>query len=423
MESFSESSGFCHCNPATENSNPNVTNSGLKESSSPSSRKPARRTQKSGSKNPRSNPSSVVSHSTQKSASKIRSVNSTPAPSPQIRKLDLKIQNPVVLSSPQEKEGEHECVRAAADSIGISRDGYFENHGASIEGEIMLEEFKQGPDAHEVFDERAVSSIKRSREGLLDSGRVLHLVQAFEKLLLREKPNGADEEQEQNQQTEDLAKREFSPPDIILTHERLGLESPCSSLINSIQVCTLRSSAGDRRSRRKSVGSARRHCKRKQMKPISQEPFKLRTELRGKCKEEKFFTKIKQMMEEEERQRVPIAQGLPCTTDAPECLVKPHVKDSTKSIDVVLHSDVRAVERAEFDHQVAEKLNLIEQYKAERERQRMLAEEDRIRRLRKELIPKAHPLPYFDRPFIPQRSQRQPTMPKEPKFHVQPKQR
>jgi hypothetical protein len=32
-----------------------------------------------------------------------------------------------------------------------------------------------------------------------------------------------------------------------------------------------------------------------------------------------------------------------------------------------------------------------------------LAEEEEIKRLRKELVPKAQPMPYFDRPFIPRR--------------------
>lgn len=32
-----------------------------------------------------------------------------------------------------------------------------------------------------------------------------------------------------------------------------------------------------------------------------------------------------------------------------------------------------------------------------------LAEEEEVRRLRKELVPKAQPMPYFDRPFIPRR--------------------
>lgn len=32
-----------------------------------------------------------------------------------------------------------------------------------------------------------------------------------------------------------------------------------------------------------------------------------------------------------------------------------------------------------------------------------LEEEEEIRRLRKELVPKAQPMPYFDRPFVPKR--------------------
>lgn len=32
-----------------------------------------------------------------------------------------------------------------------------------------------------------------------------------------------------------------------------------------------------------------------------------------------------------------------------------------------------------------------------------MEEEEEIRRLRKELIPRAQPMPYFDRPFIPRR--------------------
>ncbi|CAN1311096.1 Microtubule-destabilizing protein 60 [Linum perenne] len=99
-------------------------------------------------------------------------------------------------------------------------------------------------------------------------------------------------------------------------------------------------------------------------------------------------------------------------------LIKPPVKESTKPIDLTLHSDVRAEERAEFNQQVLEKLSLYEKYKMERERLQKLAEEEEVRRLRKELIPKAQPLPYFDRPFIPRRSMKQPTIPKEPRFHV-----
>ncbi|KAI9186150.1 hypothetical protein LWI28_014198 [Acer negundo] len=57
------------------------------------------------------------------------------------------------------------------------------------------------------------------------------------------------------------------------------------------------------------------------------------------------------MMHVEEKQRIPIAQGLPWTTDEPECLIKPLVKENTRPIDLKLHSDVLAVECTKFDHQ------------------------------------------------------------------------
>ncbi|CAL5376971.1 unnamed protein product [Camellia sinensis] len=126
-----------------------------------------------------------------------------------------------------------------------------------------------------------------------------------------------------------------------------------------------------------------------------------RSKQRGRFKEEEFVKKLQQMMMEVEKQRIPIAQGLPWTTDEPECLVKPAVKEITRPVDLVLHSDVRAVKRAEFDQQLAEKMSLIEQYREKRERQQKLAEEEEIRRLRKELIPRAQLMPYFDRTFIP----------------------
>ncbi|KAJ8762831.1 hypothetical protein K2173_022960 [Erythroxylum novogranatense] len=122
------------------------------------------------------------------------------------------------------------------------------------------------------------------------------------------------------------------------------------------------------------------------------------------------------MLVEEEKQRNPIAQGLPWTTDEPENLIRPPVKENTRPIDLQLHSDVRALERAKFDYQVAEKMNLIEQYKIERERFQKMAEEEEVCRLRKELVPKAQPMPCFDRPFVLRRSTKHPTLPKEPKF-------
>ncbi|KAF6135180.1 hypothetical protein GIB67_035251 [Kingdonia uniflora] len=102
--------------------------------------------------------------------------------------------------------------------------------------------------------------------------------------------------------------------------------------------------------------------------------FKLKTELRGISKKDEFYKKVQEMFMEEEKLRIPIAQGLPWTTDEPEsslvieeCLVKPSVKEITKPIDLKLHSDIRAVERAEFDHQVSEKISTFEQDRLERE--------------------------------------------------------
>ncbi|PNY08401.1 TPX2 (targeting protein for Xklp2) family protein [Trifolium pratense] len=157
---------------------------------------------------------------------------------------------------------------------------------------------------------------------------------------------------------------------------------------------------------------------KQKVKVTSQKPFMLRTEQRGKMKDEKLMKKVKDILTEEEKMRIPIAQALPWTVYEPECLIKPPAKESTKPIDVKLRSDMRAIGRAEFDHQVAKKLSLIEQQKMEMERQKMLAEEEEIRRLRKELIPKAQPMPYFDKPFIPRRSMKQLTIPEEPKFHI-----
>ncbi|PWA88038.1 TPX2 (targeting protein for Xklp2) protein family [Artemisia annua] len=177
---------------------------------------------------------------------------------------------------------------------------------------------------------------------------------------------------------------EFSSPELLLTRESLGLD-PCGSGAES--SATIGGSRGKRRTN----------------KATPQQPFKLKTEQRGRSKQEEFIKKVQEMLVEQEKQRIRVAQGLPWTTDEPECLAKPPVKDCTRPVDLVLHSDMRAVERAEFDHQVLEKLSLAEQYKLERERQQKLEEEEELRRLRKELVPKAQPMPYFDRPFVPKR--------------------
>ncbi|CAL5185966.1 unnamed protein product [Lathyrus oleraceus] len=286
--------------------------------------------------------------------------------------------------------------------------------------------------------------LEEARNSVPENGKVKHLVKAFERLLsiniFKEKEN--DDEKKKVMKWA-LPGLQFQPGfnesetgevdggcdemfNCILTSEQLGLDQRNS--VSSSWDCGNgsacgRNSSGGRRSRRSSLESSsvvggRRWKKKQKLKITSQKPFKLRTEQRGKMKEEQLMKKVKDILTEEEKLRIPIAQGLPWTIDEPECLVKPPVKESTKPIDVKLHSDIRAIDRAEFDHQVAEKLSLIEQQKMEMERQQKLAEEEEIRRLRKELIPKAQPMPYFDRPFIPRRSMKHPTIPREPKFHI-----
>ncbi|KAI3976750.1 hypothetical protein MKX01_008608 [Papaver californicum] len=311
-------------------------------------------------------------------------------------------------------------------------------------------------------NEMGSSKIKRRRAKVLEearsslpdlgSGKVQHLVKAFESL--RFIPKGSNQK-EGGEEGEDKKKEEEEEEDVkkgmkwalpgihqpkVFSEKKFSTDSFCptdkfafklgtfdigssvSSSFDSSQG-SRNSTGGGRRSRRNSSDSSgasgiRRWKKKQQLKVTSQKPFKLRTEQRGKYKEEVFVKKVQEMFTEEEKQRIPIAQGLPWTTEEPEHLVKPPVKDITRPVDLKLHSDVRAVERADFDSQVAEKLSLVEQYRMEKDRQQKLEEEEEVKRLRKELVPRAQPMPYFDRPFIPKRSVKHPTIPKEPKFHI-----
>uniref|UniRef100_A0A0E0RJ44 RRM domain-containing protein n=1 Tax=Oryza rufipogon TaxID=4529 RepID=A0A0E0RJ44_ORYRU len=157
------------------------------------------------------------------------------------------------------------------------------------------------------------------------------------------------------------------------------------------------------RCRAQSICSSERSWSRKKIGVTIQRPFNLRTERRGKMKEESLVQRMKNKLLEEERLRNPVAQGLPWTTDVPENPVKPLGKEPTEPIDVVLHSEIRSVGRARFDHQVAERNSFLEKLNMERERQQKLDEELEIKQLRKEQVPRAHPMPDFSKPFVPKR--------------------
>lgn len=94
------------------------------------------------------------------------------------------------------------------------------------------------------------------------------------------------------------------------------------------------------------------------------------------------------------------------------------IKENTKPHDFKLHTEQRAIKRAMFNYSVATKLFVIEQQKKQEEELQKIIEEEEIRLLRKEMIPKAQLMPFFDKPFSPQRSKRPLTIPREPSFHI-----
>nr|KJB75641.1 hypothetical protein B456_012G049600 [Gossypium raimondii] len=298
------------------------------------------------------------------------------------------------------------CLCVAYENLRASQEDFFKNK-AETEVEVEVEE-------------EAMNSVP-------EAGKVMNLVKAFERLLTtpnsKESDDRSDEKEQKEENDNNKKKKPLKwPSEFVLTAENLGLDRRFSASSSSSDSSSQgRASNGGRRSQRNSsecLGTTGGRRGEKRDKPTSQKPFKLRTEQRGKMKEGEFMKKIQEMMVEEEKQRIPIAQGLPWTTDEPEVLIKPHVKENTRPVDPRLRSEIRASERSEFDLQVAEKMILIEHYKMERERRDKMAEEEEIQKLRKELVPKAQPMPVFDRPFLPTRSSKNPTMAREPKLHM-----
>ncbi|OAY82284.1 Protein TPX2 [Ananas comosus] len=420
----------------SENSDPNIPISSpppsQKPFKSPSTAKSAKSNAKSAPRNP------------------ARAILAPPPPPPGERKFII---------AKKKKKGSNggggngfdieKCRREAYEALRASQEGFFKKDPPPVEEPEMcsakcLTE-KSEEEESGTRDLEGSSNVRKMRSLVMEeamssipdpgSGRVKHLVQAFESLL------SVSDEKEKEADNRKIKTMNWALPGLgqrIKAMEN-GLDSV--SVTSSAEFFTSkdferdsrgyssmdsnydrlskgsRTSSGGRRSRRNSLESLRRSWNKK-LKVTSQHPFKLRTEQRGRLKEEQFLKKVKEMLWEEEKKRIPIAQGLPWTTDEPECLVKPPIKESTEPIDLVLHSEVRAVERSEFDHYVAERLSFAEQLRLERERQQKLEEEEEIRRLRKELVPKAQPMPYFDRPFVPKKSARPRTVPKEPRFHL-----
>ncbi|XP_038698143.1 protein TPX2-like [Tripterygium wilfordii] len=96
----------------------------------------------------------------------------------------------------------------------------------------------------------------------------------------------------------------------------------------------------------------------------------------------------------------------------------PAAKENTKPREFRLHTGQRALRRAMFNYSVATKIYLTEIQKKQVERLHKIIEEEEVRMMRKEMVPRAQLMPLFDRPFYPQRSNRALTVPKEPSFKM-----
>ncbi|KAM3280889.1 protein TPX2 [Capsicum chacoense] len=91
-------------------------------------------------------------------------------------------------------------------------------------------------------------------------------------------------------------------------------------------------------------------------------------------------------------------------------------KDNTKPVEIKLHTQQRARRRALFNYSMETKSYFIQLQKKTVEKVQKMIEEEEVRLLRKEMIPRAQLMPLFDKPFLPQRSTRPLTIPKEPSF-------
>ncbi|XP_047164671.1 uncharacterized protein LOC124834105 isoform X2 [Vigna umbellata] len=92
-------------------------------------------------------------------------------------------------------------------------------------------------------------------------------------------------------------------------------------------------------------------------------------------------------------------------------------KENTKPQEFKLHTQERAVKRAMFNYAVTTKFYIMELQKKQEERLQKLIEEEEVRLLRKEMVPRAQLMPYFDKPFFPQRSSSR-SVPRESCLHM-----
>ncbi|MED6113220.1 hypothetical protein PIB30_068815 [Stylosanthes scabra] len=245
------------------------------------------------------------------------------------------------------------------------------------------------------------------------------------------------------------------------TNERIPLPAAVADLFDKLSL--------------KSSESARSH--NPLPRNTNPNPFHLHTEERGAEKEKRLLVELLTKQWEDERARVPKANPYPYTTDYPVIPPKPEPKQCTKPepfqleslvrheeemqkemeerqrmereeaemrrfkaqpilkedpIPVPekvrkpltqveqfnLHVEHRAVDRAQFDEKIREKEMIYKRYREESEAARMIEEEKALKQLRRTMVPHARPIPKFDNPFCPQKSNKGATRPKSPNLRV-----
>lgn len=216
-----------------ENLNPNV-------SPGPKSAK----SQKSASKNQNPNPNPVF----QSPRKKIRERKFV------VAKKKGKKENPKVDCKCKEKGNSNKCLCVAYENLRASQEEFFKTRNAQGESDRadreLEEEIEKGLliqdqefDDRDPTDETGCSTTKRRRDRLLEEarksvperGKVMHLVQAFEKLLTIPKEEDEPEEESGNKATKwalpglqppeaQESSSTFCPSDLFLTSENLGLD-------------------------------------------------------------------------------------------------------------------------------------------------------------------------------------------------------
>ncbi|KAF3341944.1 Protein TPX2 [Carex littledalei] len=135
-------------------------------------------------------------------------------------------------------------------------------------------------------------------------------------------------------------------------------------------------------------------------------------------KRQTFTKRVQESPEKEPREHAYAVIGSPPKDDKYKYSPKPIPKEKTIKAKKIfrLHSEERALRRASFDYMMSSKINSLGIIKRFEEKIMKVIEEEEIKVMRKEMVPKAQLMPIFDRPFYPQRSTRPLTAPKEPSF-------